>query len=420
MARDSASAARNALGSVRDLCPIPGLPELREQEDRLDALKLLSGKLAHDFNNFLAPVLGYSALIKEEVDAESPVMSYASSLEQSARRTGELLDEVLVAARPQGRVRRKQADLGEVVSAKVQEWESGLPPTARITVITKIEAAPMLLDSKLWGAAIDHLLSNARLALATGGPLEVSVTRETLRRDRADDLGVIGLEHYHVCVKDGGFGMPPEVLRKALEPFFTTRPRTYGRGLGLTIVHTAARSHGGQIQIKSREDQGTQVDIWVPVQVERPEADVPVAAVGSSDDAGATPKSNKARKGKGSILIVDDDPWIIEVLQGFLKKSTFKILVATDGLEGVKSFKAHADEISLIVSDVSMPNMNGVEMALEIRKLDADLPILFMSGAPEAVKGDATFFQVASSQCKLLKKPFALKELLDLVVEMAG
>ena len=417
MAREPASSTRVALGSVRELCPIPGLPELRELEDRLDALKLLSGKLAHDFNNFLAPVLGYTALIKEEVSVESPVMSYASSLEQSARRTGELLDEVLVAARPQGRVRRREGDLGAVVSDRVRQWETSLPPTARISVKTEIESAPMMLDSKLWRAAVDHLLSNARLALATGGALEISVARETLARDRADDLGVIGLEHYHLCVKDGGFGMAKEVLRHAMDPFFTTRPKTYGRGLGLTMVHTAARSHGGQVLIKSQEDHGTQVDIWVPVKVVEPEKKPKKAARAPEKTES---DSESKRKGGGTIMIVDDDPWIIEVLQGFLKKSQFKTVVASDGAEGLKIFGAHAKDVSVIVSDVSMPNMNGIEMASEIRKKDADIPILFMSGAPEAVKSDSAFYQVASSQSRLLKKPFALKELLDIIVELAG
>lgn len=404
-------------GSAKDQCPTPTASELREREDRLEALKLLSGKLAHDYNNFLAPVLGYTALLKEEVPEESSAMSYASALEQSARRTGDLLEEVLIAARPKGRVHRRHRNFSELLNEEILQWRDGLQPTARITVTHELEEAEFLLDAKLWRIAIKHLLSNARLALATGGHLSISMKHRSLESDFSSELGLLHSEVIHLQFRDNGYGMSPEVLRHAFDPFFTTRPKTHGRGLGLTLIHTVVRAHGGQIVLSSTEEEGTTADLYIPVVTD---TDGP-----SPSPAGSRGKDRRKKPAKTggerqpTILVVDDDPWIIEVIHSCLKKSEYATLTAQDGAEGLKVFQAHAREIALVVSDVSMPNMNGIEMCRAIRNSKPEIPILFMSGAPEVLESASEFFQAGSPITELIKKPFALKDLLERVSGLA-
>lgn len=239
-------------------------PVLRERDARLDAIKAAVGRLGHDFNNSLVPILGFVTLIKEEVSADSVAREYADSIELAGRRTGEMIEILLLATRPQRRYSPKEIDFKTLLweETALMEGEAAKPG---LTVLKcELERVPIKADPTHFRKLIRALLQNAWQATASPEEVEVSLQSLTLLPAQAAGLGVAAGEFFRWEIKDRGIGMSPEVLEKACEPFFSTRGKRESLGLGLTIAHSVTRLHGGQIEIESAHEKGTTVRIWLP------------------------------------------------------------------------------------------------------------------------------------------------------------
>jgi signal transduction histidine kinase len=258
----SPNAPASIFGEAERATPI--CPILRERDERLESLKALTGHLAHDFNNSLVPLLGYAALIKEELGPDASVFEYASKLETAARKTEGFLSTVLLAVRPHRRFAPKATNLTELVRGTLDQWLASLPPSPAIEAKAELAPCTLRLDENHWRHVLQHLLANARFALAAGGKLLMTLQPMSLSAQRAEELGLRGTSVFELAVQDNGIGMTKNVLRRACEPFFTTRPKGQAAGLGLTIVHSVVQLHGGQMSIESVEAIGTKVVLWIP------------------------------------------------------------------------------------------------------------------------------------------------------------
>lgn len=388
---------------VREQRPCALDPVLRERDERLESLKAVVGRLAHDFNNFLVPLLGYVTLIKEEVPQDSSAAQYAKTLETAARRTESFVDSILLAVRPQRRFAPKLCDFSQLAGRAIKAWQESLPATAQVTVKQSLHPCVLFLDENQWLNVFQQLLSNARFALATGGTLEISLEPKALAREEADRLGLADANAVQLLVRDNGFGMSESTLKRVCEPFFTTRSNSPGTGLGLTIVQSVVKLHGGQLLLESAEDAGTTVTIWLPV-TKAPE-DLPLAQTGPRTSAG----SPGARRGGTKVLLVEDDPMVREVIKACLQKSQLDVCIAQDGREGLKLFQKHSKDLALVVSDITMPKMNGIELYENIRKLDANIRVILVSGDPDT-KLEEALAKLGAQRPPLIKKPFSLKE----------
>lgn len=385
-----------------------GDPLLRERDQRLESLKAVIGKLAHDFNNFLVPLLGYVTLIREETPGESSAHQYAATMESAARKTEGFLDSILLAVRPQRRFAPRDMDFGGAVRAAIERFEQSLPSTAQIEVRSSVGPLQVFADENQWRNALDQLLSNARFALATGGKLSITLTCENVSPEESARLNIFPGEAAKLVIADDGFGMNSDTLRRACEPFFTTRIGSHAPGLGLTIAHSVALLHGGQIELQSAEDSGTTVTIWLPV------------FTGSDTTHFTAPRASIAPKkptptGRARILLVEDDPLVREVVKSCLQRFRKEVHVAVDGEEGLRVFKRYPTDWALVVSDITMPKMNGIELFRAIRQIDPEMRMILVSGDADGKYHDA--FAHDSSRPLLLKKPFTLKSFADVVKE---
>lgn len=379
----------------------PKSPALRERDERLDALKAALGRVAHDFNNFLVPLLGYVALLREEIPADSTAASYASTLETAAKKPEKYLDYLLMTMRPYRRFTPQAFDFAAALRESVAAWQASLPVDAQIRVeLTAPSSADLVGDENQWRAAFQQLLNNARHALAMGGVLEITLSSADIPPEEASDLGIApGLAHRFVF-RDNGSGMTPEVLRRCCEPFFSSKSG-HPRGLGLTLAHSVAQQHGGQIVVESAEDQGATITITVP-----PEQAVATAARPGS--------SREVKTGSpGKILLVEDDPLIREVIKSCLQRTRREILVGVDGVEGLKLFNRHGSDVSLIVTDVTMPKMNGLELYQAVREKDAGVKVIFVSG--EADGPIDSLRERGLNGALILRKPFTLKAFSEVI-----
>ncbi len=227
-------------------------------------MKSLVGELAHSFNNSLAPLAGYAALLGEELRTGTAGAQYVGKLQASLGKAEDFVEAVLAATHPERHFLPRPIDLASLLQQSIDRWMKSLNPSIPIAVETRFVPCTLCLDETQWMHAIRHLLHNAQLALSARGVLRVVLDEVLLTPTVAAELDLHSLAVYRVTVQDNGCGMAPEVLERACEPLYTTRPESRLAGLGLTLVHSVVQLHGGQMEIESAEEAGTTVTVWLP------------------------------------------------------------------------------------------------------------------------------------------------------------
>jgi CheY-like chemotaxis protein len=392
---------------------IPASAVLRERDERLEALVVLASRLAHDFNNYLSPIIGYVSLIKEEHGTSPTVLQYASAMEGSARKAEGVISQVLAAARPHQKWQAAEVDFRHLIETETSEWQKSLPAQAGISVHVDCDACTLYLDSSQWRLVIQQLLRNARFALATGGTLKVSLHPEKLAPKRASELGIATPHTYKLVFEDNGLGMSETTRRRAFEPFFSTRPKSQALGLGLSVSYAIVRFHGGQIILEGSEDGGTRVSIWLPATAdeEGPSREI-------SLPRGLEPRHALAPVPK-SVLLVSDDPLLVEVIRWGLQKAGFELLVANETGQSVKIAKRHPDEVKALLIDTTTPQVDPLSLSAQFRRMKPSWPLILLAGANEVVpvKGDG---EKALGSPRIVKRPFELKGLIETVERLAS
>jgi signal transduction histidine kinase len=249
--------------ATRPQQPVPLRPDLRERDEKLDAVKAALLRLAHDFNNTLVPALGYSALLKEEFTAGTKPAKYVQSLENAVNKAAGLVEAILLATRPQRQYRLEDLDLSLLAREKLTAWQAARPQDKAVTVESRLMPCVRRLDSAHFSRLFDHLLANAGEAMPSSGTLRVVLEPRTISDEERAQLGLTSAQVYYLEISDSGSGMDAVTLHRAFEPFFSTRPKGKTGGLGLTIVHSIVQFHSGQIVLESVEGTGTSAKIWI-------------------------------------------------------------------------------------------------------------------------------------------------------------
>ena len=383
--------------SLTPVPPLPGDPELRARELRLQAMKTLTSKLAHDFNNFLTPILGYATLIQEAGGAASSTAQYAQSIERSGRKTEALMDTIMTAVRPERRFAPKEIDLGRWFAEWLDQWQAQLPPTIPITVSRDLGPCVLHAEPTHWQTAFLALLANARVAMPSGGQLTVRLAQQTPSETTAAHLGIAPGPAFVLTVTDDGGGMTPEVAARALDPLFSTGPHGITLGLGLTAVHSTARMHGGQVLIASRPEEGTSVTVWF-TGLPRPDVEEKNDAAKLSD---AT-QSPRARRNR--VLLAGCDDVLRESLRSRLQAAEYIVHLAPDAAQAAKLLARHAPSLAFVVLEEQLPGTTGLAFAARIRESQSDLPIILLTLGDEP--GAAAR---PSGPFAAIKKPFRWK-----------
>jgi two-component system, cell cycle sensor histidine kinase and response regulator CckA len=372
---------------------LAGASALRERDDRLESLKSLAGHVAHDFNNFLVPILGYLALIQEEAAPGSAIAQYAGKIESSARRTELFLEELLLATRPARVFSPAQFDLHEVVKSCLEIWAPQFCEENGIAVTVHLDKCQVEGDGRMFTGAVGELLSNARFALAGGGCLEVFLDRCNLDESAARSLGMAAGASARLVIADNGFGMSAEICRRACEPLFTTRPRNMADGLGLTMVQSVARLHGGQLLIESEPDKGTRATVWLPL-VLPPRSGAEGEWVEKALEA--------ARKKRRKVLLVERDLVCSEVFQSELQHLDLDVFATGDLIEAGEYALKHKELALAVVS----PGSEGGWVE-EIQKRAKTVPLLIIATG----KNKNAVTHGGPQRLEILEKPFRLEKL---------
>jgi len=328
---------------------------------KLESIGVLAGGIAHDFNNLLHVVLGNADLARAQIAPESMAHEHLDEVIRATQRAAELTHQLL-AYSGRGAIERRQLDLSHEVREMATLLRMAISKQAVLMWDFAADLPPITADPAQIRQIVMNLITNASDAL---GDRPGTITLRTgVVEDRDGELtGAVFLE-----VVDTGCGMDSSTLQHIFDPFFSTK--VTGRGLGLAAVMGIVESHGGHIRIQTAPDEGTTFRVLFP------------AVEGTADAVTRRPGAGTWR-GHGSVLVVEDEEGVREVVARMLERLGFEIIAAEDGVSALERLEEHAGPVSAVLLDMSMPRMGGPEALLHIRERRPDVPVILMSGYTE-------------------------------------
>jgi signal transduction histidine kinase/CheY-like chemotaxis protein len=378
------------------------LHEQLARSQRLESVGQLAGGVAHDFNNLLAVILNYASFVIDDLPEGDSRRDDVVEIQRAAERARDLTHQLLVFSRRE-LTRSEVVDVGRSLEAA----RNLLRPTIGEHIDLRMSAAPPLWRTKLGAGQLEQVLVNlavnARDAMPGGGVLELTASNVVIAR-RGAPPGLAPGRYVRLIVRDDGSGMSAETAARAFEPFFSTKPTGKGTGLGLATVYGIATKAGGGVEIESSAGEGTVVSLHLPA------TDEPLA--------GAEPERRRPVAGAGRrVLVVEDEEAVRALTVRLLREHGYEVIEAADGLDGVERCVQLHGELDLVVTDVVMPVLSGVELVAKLHELHPHLPVLYVSGyAGDVLPGAAR----PEDGAQLLQKPFSREALLRAVDEALG
>jgi len=381
--------------------------ELRLQHSqRLESIGRLAGGIAHDFNNLIGSITGFAELLKTRLAPGSDERDCAEMIEEASRRAAELTSQLLTFSRRK-ELEIRAFDLNETVDGALKLLSRTLEKNIQIMTDLAPEPAVIRGDAGQIQQVVINLGLNAAEAMPEGGLIRISSRRRTLREAEVTGRpGVHPGEFIGLSITDTGAGMDEATVSRIFEPFFTTKEMGRGTGLGLSTSYGIVQEHGGCIFVRSEPDAGSTFEVCLPRSSE------PVAASLGAASPGGGPESDVEEAniitGSETILVVDDEGVVRDMLRRQLEEIGYRVLTVEGGLEAVDVYGQDPDGIDLVIVDLMMPKVDGVETIQRLRELKAGVRTLVVTGyvhqkdLPERLAGEP---------CPFLRKPFSRVEL---------
>src|SRR5437868_7387021 len=355
-------------GTIADITERKLLQEQLGQAQKMEAVGRLAGGVAHDFNNAIGVIIGYSALLKDRVSGDQKSIHFVEEITKAGHRAASLTRQLLAFSRKQV-IKPTVLDLNSVVKETENMLRRLLGEDIRMLVVLAPELGRIKADMGQIEQVLMNLAVNASDAMPQGGKLVIETSNAQLDKTSiTQHPWVKPGEYVMLSVSDTGCGMDKETQGHVFEPFYTTKPAGKGTGLGLATVYGIVKQSEGHIWVYSEQGSGTVFKIYLPCAVKGRPAQL----------ANSRPEAVAA--GTETLLLVEDEPAVRRASAEFLRMQGYKILEANDGLDALSVAKQHPAAIDLLVTDVVMPNMSGGELAKELARRIPKMKFLFVSG----------------------------------------
>lgn len=395
---------------VRDVSARQEMEAQLRQAQKMEAVGQLTGGIAHDFNNELS-VIQLNAELLEQVleDADPQVREDLQAIRNAARRAARTTAQLLGFSR-QAPLEVRETDLGRLVREMERLIRRAVTERIRVEVACPEDLSRARVDPRAIEQTLLNLVTNARDAMEEGGVLRIQVQEVDLDAAYARRHPYVAPGPYiRITVEDTGKGIPPEIRDRVFEPFFTTKPVGSGTGLGLSMVYGLVKQQGGHTHLLSEMGKGTTVELNFPVHEGGVEGE-------------ETPESDQAalvEGGSETILLVEDEEPVRRAARRVLEGAGYRVLTAAHGKEGLEVFREHAEEVSLVFTDLVMPEMGGAELLRILREDRPDLKFLMASGySHEEVEREGILRSFPGAQ--LIQKPWTIDEVLGAVRKVLG
>ncbi|MBA3006004.1 MAG: PAS domain-containing protein [Proteobacteria bacterium] len=356
--------------SAKDITEFKLLEGQLRQAQKMEAIGTLAGGIAHDFNNILTPILGYSEMLAERLPENSDERKMVLDIRTAGMRATELVKQILTFSR-QSEQQRQPLQIHLIIKEALKLLRSSIPTTIAIHQDV-VDCGLVMADPTQVHQIIMNLCTNAYHAMReTGGELNVSMeVVELTAQDYLDSLALQPGPHVKLSVCDTGCGMSKELQERIFEPYYTTKKQGEGTGLGLSVVHGIIKSHHGHITVYSEPGKGTEFHVYLP-------------QMQAHDQILAEETGAKIPKGSGTVLVVDDEPIIGEMLQRMLCNMGYEVLLCSSSTQALEVFTQQRARIALVLTDMNMPVMNGGELARRIKQLSPVMPVVLCTGFSE-------------------------------------
>jgi PAS domain S-box-containing protein len=388
------------MSTARDITEREEIEERLRQSQKMEAVGQLTGGLAHDFNNLLTAVIGNLELLAPRIAAGSPAARFLASAQRSAENGAKLTEQLLAFSRRQ-HLQPRATDLNAVIDGMRELLTRTIGTTVRVHTSLAPDLWPALIDPTQIEVAILNLALNARDAMPQGGTLTIA-TRNLNRASELTPAEIGDRDCISITVRDTGTGMTEEVARAAIEPFFTTKETGKGSGLGLSQVYGVLQQSNGTMKIESQPGVGTAVHLYLP------------RASATGDALDEVRDLHRPEAPDARILVIDDDPDVRQVTTEMLRQIGYEVVGAESG-QAALSRLDRGEAYDLLLVDIAMPGLNGLETVQRARLKSPDLRVLYATGYADAAGGE-----YRTGDDPRIKKPFHLAELTAAVASAIG
>ncbi len=381
---------------ISDISERKKLESRMRRIEKLEAIGQLAGGIAHDFNNVLAGIIGLAELALRKVEKDHQIRENLKLIISKSENAADLVRKLLMFSRQQ-KITLQNINLNKVVLSNKKILQRYLGEDIHLIITLEDDLKLIHGDPSAMDQILTNLCINARDAMPDGGELTIQTRNITLQEGEAD---IPPGEYVQLIVADSGIGMSEEIKKHIFEPFFTTKELGQGTGLGLATVYGLVRHHGGFIQFDSEVGEGTIFKIYFPV----------VAQHYDSGTAQHSEQSDLVRGGKETILIVDDQIDILTTSKDTLESYGYKVLISGSGMQALDILNKYKDLIDLVISDVVMPDMDGIELRMLCKQIKPDLKFLLMSAFSPKLENESDYLLKPFVGHQLARK---VREVLD-------
>ena len=367
-----------------------------QQVMKLQAIGTLAGGIAHDFNNILFPIVGYTELTMDDIPASNPSRKNLEEVLKAANRAKKLVQQILTFSR-QNDQEFKPLKVQSLIKEALNLLRATIPSSIEFQTSIDEDCGLVKGDPTQIHQVIMNLGTNAYHALQeTGGKLEVILKETYLSYEQSQQMmGMKVGRHLELTVKDNGHGMPPQVLERIFEPYYTTKEQGKGTGLGLSVIHGIIKNHGGDISVRSRPGVGSTFRVYLPV-IDDIYMEVETLETGNETN------------GNERILLIDDEEQIIDIERRILERLGYTVTPITDSEAALKEFKARPDAFDLVITDMTMPKITGDRLAQSLMDINPQIPVILCTGFNEAITEEKA---LSMGIDKFVMKPIVKDEL---------
>jgi len=399
---DSGAPIRNDRGEItgmvlvfHDITRQYELEEKLRQAQKMESIGKLAGGVAHDFNNMLTGIMASADLLTRRIDPNNAgAATLVGIIRDSCQKAADLTQKLLAFARKAKLVSRP-VEIHAAIGTAISLLERSID--RRIEIVSHFNAPQSTItgDPSQMANMFLNLGVNSRDAMPDGGVIMIETENIRLDSEQCKHFAfnLTPGTYLHIRFCDTGSGIPPEIINRIFEPFFTTKEVGKGSGLGLSAVYGAIQEHNGAIEVESSMGKGTSFDIYLPC---------------SNSVAIVEQKTEAFPQGHGCILIIDDEELVRYTAKEIMEEIGFSVFMASDGLDGLEKYKAHQNEIDLVILDMIMPKMNGRECFVELRKLNPKVKVVISTGYISDRTTNAAYPDGAAG---FIRKPFTISEL---------
>jgi CheY-like chemotaxis protein len=342
------------------------------QSQKMEAIGTLAGGIAHDFNNILGGIVGYIQLAALEIPHDQKAYKYIEQVLKASYRARDLVQQILTFSR-QTEVEKKPLLVGLIIKEVVKLLKASLPASIEVDLIINNPQVMIYANPTHIHQILMNLCTNAKHAMGNNiGKLAIRVeTVDKIDKGSFPGFNLDGDKHVLIRISDTGQGIPPTILDRIFEPYFTTREKGEGTGLGLAVVHRIVTDHKGGIAIESRLGEGTTFTVALPIHEGLVEE--------------TTDKVNELPRGNERIILVDDEIFLLEIGKDILEKLGYHVITTASPEEAIQIVRKAPGNFDLLITDMTMPKLTGEMLAVKIHEFKPELPVILCTGFSETM-----------------------------------